>query len=133
MAGGGRDAARLGQAPAGRVWAPAVPTEAIRQQPAGEATGEPLRDILALTRRATLLPTMSTGASDMAQLRTKGIQSYGIGPAVSDEDRAQYGAHGDVERLSELPVSFRMAIANAILEDLRPEAVASQASPNGSA
>src|SRR5256885_9279681 len=38
----------------------------------------------------------------------------------------------DVERLSELPVSFRMAIANAILEDLRPEAVASQSSPNGS-
>jgi acetylornithine deacetylase/succinyl-diaminopimelate desuccinylase-like protein len=50
---------------------------------------------------STILPTMSTGASDMAQLRAKGIQSYGIGPAVSDEDRAQYGAHSDVERLSE--------------------------------
>jgi acetylornithine deacetylase/succinyl-diaminopimelate desuccinylase-like protein len=50
---------------------------------------------------STVLPTMSTGASDMAQLRAKGIQSYGIGPAVSDEDRAQYGAHGDVERLPE--------------------------------
>ena len=30
----------------------------------------------------TVLPSMSTGASDMAQLRAKGIQSYGIGPAV---------------------------------------------------
>ena len=49
----------------------------------------------------TVLPTMSTGASDMAQLRAKGIQAYGLGPAVTDEDRAQYGAHSDVERLSE--------------------------------
>jgi hypothetical protein len=49
----------------------------------------------------TVLPSMSTGASDMAQLRAKGIQSYGIGPAVTEEDRLQYGAHGDVERLSE--------------------------------
>jgi metal-dependent amidase/aminoacylase/carboxypeptidase family protein len=29
---------------------------------------------------ATVLPTMSTGATDMAQLRAKGIASYGIGP-----------------------------------------------------
>src|SRR5262249_18356029 len=50
---------------------------------------------------STVLPTMSTGASDMAQLRAKGIQSYGIGPAVTDQDRAQYGSHSDVERLSE--------------------------------
>jgi acetylornithine deacetylase/succinyl-diaminopimelate desuccinylase-like protein len=49
----------------------------------------------------TVLPSMSTGATDMAQLRAKGIQSYGIGPAATDEDRAQYGAHSDVERLSE--------------------------------
>src|SRR5262245_16758189 len=48
-----------------------------------------------------VLPTMSTGASDMAQLRAKGIPSYGIGPAVTEEDRIQYGAHSDVERLSE--------------------------------
>jgi hypothetical protein len=37
----------------------------------------------------------------MAQLRAKGIPSYGIGPAVTEEDRVQYGAHSDVERLSE--------------------------------
>jgi acetylornithine deacetylase/succinyl-diaminopimelate desuccinylase-like protein len=50
---------------------------------------------------ATVLPTMSTGASDMAQLRAKGIQSYGIGPASTENDTIDYGAHGDVERLAE--------------------------------
>ena len=47
------------------------------------------------------LPTMLTGATDMAFLRAKGIQSYGIGPASSDSDRTNYGAHSDVERLLE--------------------------------
>jgi acetylornithine deacetylase/succinyl-diaminopimelate desuccinylase-like protein len=50
---------------------------------------------------STVLPTMSTGASDKAQLRNKGVQSYGIGPYSSEEDNANYGAHGDVERLAE--------------------------------
>src|SRR5204863_7333998 len=50
---------------------------------------------------ATVIPSMSTGASDMAQLRAKGIQSYGVGPAVTEEDRLMYGAHSDVERLAE--------------------------------
>jgi acetylornithine deacetylase/succinyl-diaminopimelate desuccinylase-like protein len=48
-----------------------------------------------------VLPTMSTGSSDKAQLRAKGMQSYGIGPASSEEDSTNYGAHGDVERLRE--------------------------------
>jgi acetylornithine deacetylase/succinyl-diaminopimelate desuccinylase-like protein len=47
------------------------------------------------------LPTMLTGATDMAFLRAKGIQSYGLGPATSDTDRSNYGAHSDVERLLE--------------------------------
>jgi acetylornithine deacetylase/succinyl-diaminopimelate desuccinylase-like protein len=50
---------------------------------------------------ATVLPTMSTGATDMAQLRAKGIQSYGIGPASTESDTINYGAHSDVERLAE--------------------------------
>jgi len=50
---------------------------------------------------ATVLPEMSTGATDMAQLRAKGIQCYGIGPARTDEDATNYGAHSDVERLME--------------------------------
>jgi len=49
----------------------------------------------------TVLPSMSTGASDQAQLRAKGIQSYGIGPASTDSDALDYPAHGDVERLAE--------------------------------
>ena len=49
----------------------------------------------------TVLPTMSTGATDMAQLRAKGIQSYGIGPVSTDADTVNYGAHSDVERLAE--------------------------------
>ena len=30
-----------------------------------------------------------------------GIQSYGIGPAATDEDAIKYGMHSDVERLLE--------------------------------
>jgi acetylornithine deacetylase/succinyl-diaminopimelate desuccinylase-like protein len=50
---------------------------------------------------ATVMPSMSTGASDQAQLRAKGIQSYGIGPASTEEDALNYPPHGDVERLAE--------------------------------
>jgi hypothetical protein len=46
------------------------------------------------------LPTMSTGASDMAQLRNKGIDSYGIGP-ITTSSETEYGAHSDVERILE--------------------------------
>ncbi len=49
----------------------------------------------------TVLPSMSTGASDKAQLRAKGQQSYGIGPAGLREDFTNFGAHSDVERLAE--------------------------------
>jgi acetylornithine deacetylase/succinyl-diaminopimelate desuccinylase-like protein len=49
----------------------------------------------------TVLPSMSTGATDMAQLRAKGIQCYGIGPAHTEEDATNYGAHSDVERIPE--------------------------------
>ncbi len=50
---------------------------------------------------AAVIPSMSTGASDQAQLRAKGIQSYGIGPASTESDSLNYPAHGDVERLAE--------------------------------
>ncbi len=50
----------------------------------------------------TTLPTMGTGASDMAFLRAKGIQCYGVGPAVDVEDGPKgYGAHSDQERILE--------------------------------
>jgi len=49
----------------------------------------------------TVIPSMSTGASDKAQLRAKGQQSYGIGPAATPDDSLNYGAHSDVERMAE--------------------------------
>jgi acetylornithine deacetylase/succinyl-diaminopimelate desuccinylase-like protein len=49
----------------------------------------------------TVLPGMLTAATDMAQLRAKGIQSYGIGPAMTSDDFANHAWHSDVERLSE--------------------------------
>jgi acetylornithine deacetylase/succinyl-diaminopimelate desuccinylase-like protein len=49
-----------------------------------------------------VLPTMSTGASDKAQIRSKGVQCYGIGPATDTEDGAKgFGAHSDQERILE--------------------------------
>ena len=50
----------------------------------------------------TTLPTMSTGATDMAFLRGKGVQCYGIGPATDEEDGPKgFGAHSDQERILE--------------------------------
>ena len=51
---------------------------------------------------ANILPIMITAASDMAQVRSKGMQCYGIGPARTIEEiNSGYGAHGDNERVSE--------------------------------
>ena len=51
---------------------------------------------------APMLPLMSTGATDMAYLRAKGMQCYGIGPAVDVEDGPKgFGAHSDQERILE--------------------------------
>lgn len=48
------------------------------------------------------LPTMQTGATDMAYLRAKGMQCYGVGPATDSEDGPKgYGAHSDQERILE--------------------------------
>lgn len=52
--------------------------------------------------KAITLPTMSTGATDMAFLRQKGMQCYGIGPALDSEDGPKgFGAHSDQERILE--------------------------------
>jgi len=51
------------------------------------------------------LPTMSTGATDMAYLRAKGIQCYGVGPGADVEDGPKgFGAHSDQERILESEV-----------------------------
>ena len=73
--------------------------------PASRIDTEMYRALEQVARRlnpgAAVLPSMSTGASDQAQLRARGIQSYGIGPASTEEDSLNYPAHGDVERLAE--------------------------------
>jgi acetylornithine deacetylase/succinyl-diaminopimelate desuccinylase-like protein len=48
------------------------------------------------------LPTMLTGATDMAFLRAKGVECYGIGPMTDQEDGPKgFGAHSDQERILE--------------------------------
>src|SRR4051812_19254187 len=77
-------------------------------RPAGAAArldSEPFKAIEAANTRiynVPTLPTMSTFATDMAQLRARGMQCYGIGPAVDLEDGAKgFGMHSDQERLLE--------------------------------
>jgi acetylornithine deacetylase/succinyl-diaminopimelate desuccinylase-like protein len=92
-----------------RINDPAVKVEPLPMMrpasPASPLTTEAYKALERVARRmyptATILPSMSTGASDMAQLRAKGIPSYGIGPAALSSDRLNYGAHSDVERLQE--------------------------------
>jgi acetylornithine deacetylase/succinyl-diaminopimelate desuccinylase-like protein len=66
---------------------------------------EPYKVLEAAAKRiynTITLPTMSTGATDMAQLRAKGVQCFGIGAAIDMEDGPKgYGMHSDQERLLE--------------------------------
>ena len=89
---------------------PAVRIERLTEglRPATAPSGldnEMFRALEAVAQRlypgSTTLPTMLTGATDMAFLRARGIQSYGIGPASTADDRTNYGSHSDVERLAE--------------------------------
>ncbi len=50
----------------------------------------------------TTLPIMQTGATDMAFLRAKGMQCYGVGAMVDEEDGAKgFVPHSDQERILE--------------------------------
>jgi len=61
--------------------------------------------------QAVTLPTMATGTTDSAQLRAKGVQSYGIGAFGS------IGAHGNDERISVQGLGVMVEfIYNAVLE-----------------
>jgi len=66
---------------------------------------EAFKTIEAAVRRqyaTPTLPIMSTGATDMAYLRAKGVQCYGIGPAIDAEDAPKgFGSHSDQERIIE--------------------------------
>ena len=49
-----------------------------------------------------VIPSMSTGATDMSYLRANGVACYGVGPGIDREDGALgFGAHSDQERILE--------------------------------
>ena len=67
---------------------------------------------------AIVLPTMSTGATDMAQVRAMGVPAYGIGPIRSlAEMNSGNGAHSDNERVSEVAmVNFLKFMWTIVIE-----------------
>ena len=71
----------------------------------GPLETQPFETIQAALRshyQASTLPTMSTGATDMAYLRNRGMRCYGVGPATDAEDVALgFAAHSDQERILE--------------------------------
>lgn len=51
---------------------------------------------------AVVLPQMSTGGTDMSQVRAMGVPCYGVGPIRSQAElNSGNGAHGDNERVAE--------------------------------
>ncbi len=66
---------------------------------------------------AITLPGMLTGATDMAQLRAKGVSAYGFGPLIDEIDRSANSAHSDDERLQETAL-YKMVefVWNAVIE-----------------
>jgi len=51
---------------------------------------------------AAAIPALSTGGTDMAQMRSKNVQCLGIGPGVDVADEQKgFGAHADQERILE--------------------------------
>jgi acetylornithine deacetylase/succinyl-diaminopimelate desuccinylase-like protein len=88
------------------------PAVAVVASPPGRPSAPPSRlntdmfRALEATQRklypnAITIPGMVTGATDLAQLRAKGVQAYGIGPRFEEAEFAEHGWHSDVERLSE--------------------------------
>jgi len=84
-----------------------VPNPAGSRPPAapGSITSDVYKAIEASFKQAygiMTLPMMGTGATDMSQLRSRGVQCYGIGAARDDEDVLKgFGAHSDQERMPE--------------------------------
>ncbi|HYB96964.1 MAG TPA: M20/M25/M40 family metallo-hydrolase [Vicinamibacterales bacterium] len=78
-----------------------------RYRPAGGSRidTEAFSVLEAMTKKhynTVVLPTMGVGATDMSNIRAKGIQCYGIGPAIDTEDGPKgFGAHSDQERILE--------------------------------
>ena len=74
--------------------------------PPSSITSELFRTLEATQKKvypgAVTIPTMATGASDKVFFQAKGVNSYGIGPLIDEEDaQLGFGAHSDQERLRE--------------------------------
>lgn len=66
-----------------------------------------------------VLPTMMTGATDMAFLRAKGMQCYGLGPILDVEDiQKGFSYHSDQERIIETSVYRHAKFHYEIVEQL---------------
>jgi acetylornithine deacetylase/succinyl-diaminopimelate desuccinylase-like protein len=82
---------------------PAAPSVRPAGPPSGIGT-DMFRALEAVSKRAypdgVTLPYMLTAATDMAQLRARGIQSYGIGAETTAEEFRLHGPHSDVERIA---------------------------------
>ena len=81
-----------------RIYRPVAPPSNIDNQMFQAIAGVASR----LYPGSSTVPFMSTAATDMAQLRAKGVNSYGIGPARTREEmNSRFGAHSDNERVAE--------------------------------
>ena len=106
-----------------------VPNVANHRPPAAPSRidGEAFKAIEAADRKVyntVTLPQMSTGATDMSYLRSKGVQCFGIGPMVDEEDAPKgFGAHSDQERLLEEGLykflQFNWEVANSLAASKR--------------
>jgi acetylornithine deacetylase/succinyl-diaminopimelate desuccinylase-like protein len=82
-----------------------VPEPVYRPQtPPSGLDNEMFRALETVTQQlfpgAITLPSMSTGATDKAEVRAKGAQCYGFGPVRDEADMAAGGgSHGDDERI----------------------------------
>ena len=80
------------------VYRPASPPSSLESEMFQALEGVTNR----LFPNAVTLPSMLTGATDMAQVRAQGTQCYGFGPVRTEEDIVGGGgAHGDDERIME--------------------------------
>jgi acetylornithine deacetylase/succinyl-diaminopimelate desuccinylase-like protein len=97
-----------------RIYRPAAPPSEIDNE-MFQALERVAKEMYPL---GTVLPIMATGATDMAQVRAEGMQSYGIGPSRSIEEiNSGFGAHGDNERISEKAfVEYVQFMWNVVIE-----------------
>jgi acetylornithine deacetylase/succinyl-diaminopimelate desuccinylase-like protein len=78
-----------------------------------------IRSAVARNYDAVAIPMMGTGATDMAQIRNKGAQCFGIGPAADLEDASKgYAAHSDQERVLEAEVYRFVRFSYEVVYDL---------------